>query len=339
MSRRVLTTSRLKLRPLEDRDAADITRLIADWDVIRWLTMPPHPYTRADAEWFIGDKASDGAFGIEFGGDLAGVISLDDGLGYWLGKPFWGQGLMTEAAEALVADHFAHDNATISSAYIPGNTASCNVLTKLGFRNSGIKTAYSKPLGREVALQAMELTSGQWHAERRLRIETDRLLIRPFAPGDLDLFHAIARQPRVSQMLASIPHPLTLDTARDWIGTRQFRGRVPFCAAIAQQGGPLVGLVGIGGDPVSTMYFIDPDHWGKGYATEAMQGFLAHVFDRFGLDAVIAGANENNPASQRVLARLGFAETHREAHQPSARLEPDPVIMYRLTRTHLKART
>lgn len=46
---RQLLTGRLKLRPLENRDAGAIARLIDDWDVIRWLTMPPYPYKRAAA--------------------------------------------------------------------------------------------------------------------------------------------------------------------------------------------------------------------------------------------------------------------------------------------------
>ena len=330
---RALRTKRLRLRPLALRDVADITRLIGDWDVIKWLTMPPWPYTRADAEWFVGDRASHDSFAIEYDGAFAGVVGGSDELGYWLGKPYWGRGLMTEAAEAVVADHFAHNHSPITSAYLPGNTASCNILTKLGFCNSHLKSAFSRPLDRDVALQGMTLTLDHWQAARPLRVETDRLVIRPFAKGDLDRFLAIAGLAQVARMMTSIPHPLEPETARNWIGSRQFRGQVPFCAAIAEKGGPLVGVVGIGGEPVSTMYFIDPDCWGRGYATEAMQGFLAHVLDRFGLDAIIAGANADNPASHRVLIKLGFSETHREDQQSATRLEPDLVIMYRLSRT------
>ncbi len=327
---RQLLTRRLKLRPLENRDAGAITRLIGDWDVIRWLTMPPYPYKRADAEWFIGDQCSRGALALDFGEVFVGVVHLGSGLGYWLGKPYWGQGLMTEAAEAVIADHFAHDDTAITSAYIPGNDASCSVLAKLGFLKSNVNAGYSRPLGHDVALQGMTLTLDQWRVRNPLLIKTDRLLIRPFARGDLDRFLAIAGQERVSDMMASIPHPLDRLSASNWLGTRQFRGRTPFCAAIAEHDGPLVGVVGIGGDPVSTMYFIDPEHWDKGYATEAMRGFLVHVFDRFGLDAIAAGATADNPASKAVLKKLGFDVT-------STRLEPDPVIMYRLSRTRLKA--
>ncbi len=333
MTGRALQTKRLKLRPLHRRDVDDIARLIADWDVIRWLTTPPWPYSRADAAWFVGDPASDDSLAIEFEGCFAGIVSGSDELGYWLGKPFWGQGLMTEAAEAVLADHFAHSDEPVTSGYLPGNAASSRVLTKLGFRESHVKPAFSRPLGREVVLQGVTLTLDHWRADRPLRIETERLVIRPFARGDLDRFLAIAGQAKIADMMTSIPHPLSRDAARDWIGIRQFRGDIPFCAAIAERDGPMIGVVGIGGNPVSTMYFIDPAHWGKGYATEAMRSFLEHVVERFGLEAVTAGANAANPASLRVLEKLNFVESHRQNLQSSHRLEPDPVIMYRLSRT------
>jgi len=336
MSSRVLQTKRLMLRPLDKADASDIARLIGDWAVIQWLTVPPFPYSRNDAEWFVDNADPDNVLGIEFDGNFAGVISLGDTLGYWLGKPYWGMGLMTEAASAVIAAHFAHSDKPVHSSYIPGNESSRKVLKKLGFRGERIKTAWSRPLGREVALQALTLTVGQWRADQGLRIKTDRLLIRPFCAGDLSRFHVIAGQSSISRMMASIPHPLTLTAARDWISARQFRGQIPFCAAVAERNGPLVGVVGIGGNPVSTMYFIDPQHWGNGYACEAMTGFLAHMFKRFDLDAVTAAVNETNITSQRVLSRLGFTATHRQDLQSSTRLEADPVIMYRLIRTDFK---
>lgn len=87
------------------------------------------------------------------------------------------------------------------------------------------------------------------------------------------------------------------------------------------------------------MYFVDPDHWGKGHATEAMRCILAHVVERFELDPISAGANADTPASGRVLQKLGFAETRPQDQRSGTRLEPDTVIMYRLSRTRWKANT
>jgi RimJ/RimL family protein N-acetyltransferase len=173
MSRRVLQTKRLKLRPLEPRDATDIARLISEWQVIRWLTSPPWPYAFSDAEWFVSGDASEGSRAIVLDERLVGVVGLDRHqrtglreLGYWLGRPFWGQGLMTEAANALVADFFKHAGQELWSGYFPANAASRNVLAKLGFQPSHRETAQSRPLGRPVELQKVILKAADWDAKR-----------------------------------------------------------------------------------------------------------------------------------------------------------------------------
>ena len=49
----ILTTERLVLRPIEDKDKDDIIRGVSDFAVAKWLSMVPHPYTGSDAQWFI----------------------------------------------------------------------------------------------------------------------------------------------------------------------------------------------------------------------------------------------------------------------------------------------
>ncbi|MGB5559624.1 MAG: GNAT family N-acetyltransferase [Paracoccaceae bacterium] len=329
----------MKLRPLEHRDAAEITRLICDWDVVQWLTMPPYPYALADAEWFIGDEASDAAYGIEFNGALAGIISLRNELGYWLGKPFWGQGLMTEAAEALIADHFANSTSSVTSAYIPGNAASCNVLTKLGFRDCGIKTAYARPLGRQVALQAMKLTTRHWAMRNPFPLETDRLILRPLESSDWRDLQRIGGQSRVARMLFSVKSPWPEADVKAWLDKSRWRGRLGFRLAVTLQDGPFIGTVGIGGDPLTCNYFVDPDHWSRGYTTEAMRAFLTACFARFPIEAVDAAHFADNPTSGRVLEKLGFEKTGEAIGNSAARLEKAPEYLYRLTRTRWKATT
>ncbi|QLG61507.1 GNAT family N-acetyltransferase [Halorarum salinum] len=53
-------------------------------------------------------------------------------------------------------------------------------------------------------------------------------------------------------------------------------------------------------------YWIAPDEWGNGYATDASRAVLAHGFDAIGLHKVTATAFEHNPASRRVLEKAGF---------------------------------
>jgi RimJ/RimL family protein N-acetyltransferase len=160
----VIQTERLTLRPVTPADAGDIAAALADWEVVRWLTRVPFPYRPADATWFLGDAASDGAMAIVMDGALIGVIHLGDlgELGYWLARGHHGRGLMTEAAKAMLAAHFAQDSGRLTSGYHVGNHASARVLEKLGFRVTGHVLT---PTARSncVVIRRMALTPDDWH--------------------------------------------------------------------------------------------------------------------------------------------------------------------------------
>ena len=132
-------------RPLAKTDAAPIAELIGDWQVVRWLSGPTYPYSKADAEAFLG-KSLDGSSthperteAIEVDGRLAGVVGIDRrsqgfNIGYWLGRAYWGHGVMTRAAAALTRDFFANSNENhLMSGYFSGNMASWTIQRKLGF--------------------------------------------------------------------------------------------------------------------------------------------------------------------------------------------------------------
>lgn len=151
-----IRTERLTLRPLRPEDAEPIAAMIAEWEVIRWLTMPPHPYRLEDAEWFVG-RAGPRHWAITEGGPLMGVVSLKPDLGYWLGTPFHGQGYMTEAARAVLAWHFAGGGGQVESGHLLGNGPSRAVLLKLGFRDAGVERKWANSHGAEVDVQRMLL--------------------------------------------------------------------------------------------------------------------------------------------------------------------------------------
>ena len=162
---KVIETKRLLLRPARIDDAPEMARLIGDWDVMRWLTRPPWPYGKKDAEWFIGDISSVGSRAILTAGRFAGVVGIRGELGYWLGRKYWGQGIMSEAACAVIAEHFATSDKNLDSGYLLGNESSANVLAKLGFRATEVKTDFSGPLDANVQVQKMQLTMGQWRVQ------------------------------------------------------------------------------------------------------------------------------------------------------------------------------
>jgi RimJ/RimL family protein N-acetyltransferase len=160
----LIETARLALRPLDRADAPEIARLIGDFEVARWLTVVPHPYSLSDAETFIKDIAGPWDHAITRDGQLMGVIGIGKSLGYWLGCPFWGQGYMGEASQAIVNAWFCAGNETLHSGYFRGNARSGAVLEKLGFVPTVIEKVHSLAQAQDVDMQQMRLVHSDWRA-------------------------------------------------------------------------------------------------------------------------------------------------------------------------------
>ncbi len=150
-----IRTERLLLRSFEFGDATDVRRLAGDRAIAANTTHIPHPYEAGMAEEWIGSHAARRArgeaivFAIELveGGDLIGAIGLELALadrraeiGYWIGRPLWGQGYATEAAFAVTRYAFDElDLNRIHAGHFPRNPASGRVLEKIGMRPEGCR--------------------------------------------------------------------------------------------------------------------------------------------------------------------------------------------------------
>lgn len=133
-----LETARLRLRPVVASDEATVVAAINDLNISSWLSQVPHPYTALDFRAFLTDVAYPAeTFVIEDAQGFAGIIGAGFELGYWLIPRAHGQGYATEAAHAVLAMQFAHDESTVAAGYFEGNTASARVLEKLGFNEVG----------------------------------------------------------------------------------------------------------------------------------------------------------------------------------------------------------
>jgi RimJ/RimL family protein N-acetyltransferase len=169
-----IATQRLLLRPLALEDARVVANLIGNWNVVRWLAMPPFPYTIADAESFIIDTLTRDldqtgtVAAIAREHQLIGIIGVEPResaptLGFWLGEPYWGNGYMSEAAAALVGAFFATTNAfELQSGYLEGNLASTRIHAKLGFEETGRGLLHSRPNGREMPDIRVKLTQARY---------------------------------------------------------------------------------------------------------------------------------------------------------------------------------
>jgi 8-oxo-dGTP diphosphatase len=148
-----LETERLRLRPLVPSDAAELFRLVNDWEVTRWLARVPFPYPRDLAdEWIADTRArleSGEAYHLAITGRddpvMLGCIGIiidratrTAELGYWVGRKFWGHGVGGEAAERFTSWALANlDIDRIEARVLTENEASHRVLARAGFVATG----------------------------------------------------------------------------------------------------------------------------------------------------------------------------------------------------------
>jgi ribosomal-protein-alanine N-acetyltransferase len=141
------THSKIRLRPFRESDVPALARLFNNkkiWNNIRDYI--PHPYFEQDAREFIGfckQEDPQTTFVIEYEGELVGAVGLvpqtdvyriSAEIGYWLGEPFWGRGIMTEAVKQMVDYGFKHLNLVrIFTGVFDFNKGSQRVLEKAGF--------------------------------------------------------------------------------------------------------------------------------------------------------------------------------------------------------------
>lgn len=142
-------------------------------------------------------------------------------------------------------------------------------------------------------------------------LHTERLLLRPFAATDADDLWALQSDAHVLRYWDSPP----------WSDPDRVDQFLATCARMAEEGTGTRVVIEREGEFVGWLSFArwNPDYrsaslgycltraaWGHGYATEAARGLLAWAFDTLPLNRVQAEVDTRNPASARVLEKLGF---------------------------------
>lgn len=141
-------------------------------------------------------------------------------------------------------------------------------------------------------------------------IETQRLILRPLAADDAVHFaRLLGPDPDAIQQMAQMPDPCTADAAREWIEARLGPGGHVF-AILRRTNGEFLGVAGFGGsaDMPELGYWIGAAYRGQDYTTEAVRGLVEYA-GFIGVPRLHADTFPNNPASVRVLTKVGFAPT------------------------------
>jgi len=164
---------------------------------------------------------------------------------------------------------------------------------------------------------------------------TTRLLLRPGWSQDAPaLFNAI-RDERIVRNLATAPWPYRPGDAEAWLATERRVSEPSLLIFRCTNAAPeLVGATGFGRRPAGELefgYWIARAHWGRGYATEAGRAMLATARHGLRLKRLHAGHFLDNPASGRVLEKLGFTPTGKIVpHYSAGRGEAAPCRLFRL---------
>ena len=157
-----------------------------------------------------------------------------------------------------------------------------------------------------------------------MRIETERLILRPWSPGDLPAMHRILGNQDVSRPLNKVPYPLDIEWTRarlQYTLAKNNEGAKHSFALTLRESSAVVGLIEIGiGPPGSggnnsnlscgTLgYWLCKNCWGFGLMTEAGEATVEFGFKELGLSQIKAQYRVGNDTSARVLLKLGFTRT------------------------------
>ena len=153
-------------------------------------------------------------------------------------------------------------------------------------------------------------------------LRTERLILRAFTLEDSPEVQRLAGAREVAEMVYPIAHPYPDGAAEEWIATHRpdFRAGEALTFAIARrEDEALCGAIELRIDTQNANaglgYWLGVPYWGRGYATEAAEEIVRHGFKELDLHRIHAGHIARNPASGRVLEKIGMSyEGRRREH-------------------------
>jgi RimJ/RimL family protein N-acetyltransferase len=176
-------------------------------------------------------------------------------------------------------------------------------------------------------------------------IRTRRLLLRPYRPGDTDAVYAYHRLPETARYLENEPmsraEAKALVTRRVGSSTLAGVGEVLNLVVELARTRRLVGdcvLFWCGEGQAEVGYVLHPDHWGHGYATEAVGALLRLGFEDLGLHRIGARCDARNTASARVMERSGMRHEAHLVQSEFIKNEWTDELIYAILRSEWAAR-
>lgn len=149
----------------------------------------------------------------------------------------------------------------------------------------------------------------------KIRLETDRLILRAFCEDDLADLYEYASIPGVGEM-AGWPHHESIDTSKQIL--QGFMTEKEVLALVLKETGKVIGSLGLhyswaNDDPKYAHmkskeigYVLSPNYWGQELVPEAVKAIIAMCFREFGCELLTCGHFRTNNQSRRVIEKCGF---------------------------------
>ena len=174
-------------------------------------------------------------------------------------------------------------------------------------------------------------------------LETARLTLRPWTLADASRMQQLAGNKCVARY-TRLPHPYEDGEAEKFISTHASdfeQGKSLVLAVTLQETGEIVGCIGLHGDFKSGIaelgYWIGAEYWGKGYCTEAAQAVVDYAFRALAVCRIHAAHFGGNPASGRVMEKVGLQPEGRRRGHLFRWGEYDDEVLYGLLRAEFEA--
>ena len=151
-----------------------------------------------------------------------------------------------------------------------------------------------------------------WNDEPQPTLRTERLILRPFTADDGLRVEELAGAREIADTTAHVPHPYPAGGGAGWIAThgpKWAAGQsITFAVTTAPDG--LIGAMGLivveRVNSATLGYWTGVSYWGRGFTTEAARAVVDFGFEVVGLNRVDATYLTRNPASGRVMEKIGM---------------------------------
>ncbi|WFB66245.1 GNAT family N-acetyltransferase [Chryseobacterium sp. WX] len=142
-------------------------------------------------------------------------------------------------------------------------------------------------------------------------LQTERLILSQLEEKDIPFIVELLQHRIFSDLTSNIPYPYVENDARSWVkmSKEAFENNAGYTFAIRNKEGQIMGAIGLHDredDKAELGYWIGIPYWNKGYVTEAAKGIIDFGFDELKLNKIFATHFLHNPASGRIMEKIGM---------------------------------